>query len=161
MRKILVGTFTLILALLPMEAQAWDLVKNLSGTGITLELNWKPKSTAKESPIDLSLSCDKYNGYLQLLALSKDGSGSDDFSTSATSVKVGIGKKIKTIKILNQYGIMYTIDFNQLPPSEISQASSLTFYISRKNGAKSVVTFNTKGLADFKGKFVSQGCRWR
>jgi hypothetical protein len=159
MRKILAGTFTLILALLPMEAQAWDVTKS-PASGIMLELNWKPKSTANESPVVLWLNCDTYNGDLQLLANSKKG-GSDDFSTSATSVKVGIGKKIKTVKIVNQYGIMYTIDFNQLPPSEISKASTLTFYISRKNGAKSVVTFNTKGLADFKGKFVSQGCRWR
>jgi hypothetical protein len=115
----------------------------------------------KESPVDLWLSCDTYNGDLQLLALSSDGSGRDDFSTSATSIKVGVGKKIKTVKIVNQYGIMYKNDFSQLPPSEISKASTLTFYVSRKNGAKSVVTFNTKGLSDFKSKFVSQGCRWR
>jgi hypothetical protein len=159
MRKILAGTFTLILALLPTQAQAWDVTKS-PASGIMLELNWKPTSTANESPVVLWLNCDTYNGDLQLLANSKKG-GSDDFSTSATSIKVGIGKKIKTLKIVNQYGIMYTIDFNQLPPSEISKASTLTFYISRKNGAKSVVTFNTKGLSDFKSKFVSQGCRWR
>jgi hypothetical protein len=146
-----------------MEAQAWDVTKSLSGTGIMLELNWKPKSTTKESPVVLWLSCDTYNGYLELLADSKDSSGraKDIFSSSPTSIKVAIGKKMKTIKIVNQYGIMYKIDFNQLPPSEIAKANTLTFYISRQNGAKSVVTFNTKGLADFKSIFVSQGCRWR
>lgn len=161
MRKILAGIFALIILFIPTQAQAWDVTKSLSGSGIMLELNWKPKSTVKESPVDLWLSCDTYNGDLQLLALSSDGSGRDDFSTSATFIKVGVGKKIKTVKIVNQYGIMYKIDFSQLPPSEISKASTLTFYVSRKNGAKSVVTFNTKGLSDFKTKFVSQGCRWR
>jgi hypothetical protein len=161
MRKILAGMFALAFAFIPTQAQAWDVTKSLSGSGIMLELNWKPKSTAKESPVVLWLSCDTYNGDLQLLALSNDGSGRDDFSTSATSIKVGVGKKIKTVKIVNQYGIMYKIDFSQLPPSEISKASTLTFYVSRKNGAKSVVTFNTKGLSEFKSKFVAQGCRWR
>lgn len=161
MRKILAVIFALIILFIPTQAQAWDVTKSLSGSGIMLELNWKPKSTVKESPVVLWLSCDTYNGDLQLLALSNDGSGRDDFSTSATSIKVGVGKKIKTVKIVNQHGIMYTIDFSQLPPSEISKASTLTFYISRKNGAKSVVTFNTKGLAEFKSTFVSQGCRWR
>lgn len=160
MRKILAGMFALAFAFIPTQAQAWDVAKSLSGSGIMLELNWKPKSTAKESPVVLWLSCDTYNGDIQLLANSKSA-GSDDFSTSATSIKVGIGKKIKTIKIVNQYGIMYKIDFSQLPPSEITKASTITFYISRKNGAKSVVTFNTKGLAEFKSTFVSQGCRWR